>query len=680
MGDIRRTVCPLDCYAHCGLLVVMEGERAIGVRGDPDHPLTGGLVCGKAGRHLERLYSPQRVLHPMRRTNGGWSPISWDEAYDLIATQLVTIRDQWGPAAVLHLSGGGTEGLLKELRHRFFNAFGGVTVPEGSTCWGSGYAAQECDFGAVYAHDWADHRNARSIFLWGRDPATTNIHLLPHLEAARQNGAVLVVVNPVRTRSADLANLHLAPRPGTDGALALGMANAIIDRGLVDRGFIREHVRGFEEYAALVRDYPPEAVAGITDVPSEAIREAALIYARNRPSAIIFGYGMQRYANGGQTVRAIDALAAITGNIGIPGGGASYANQYWRGLFADLKSEGLDPQGAGALPGRPPGPRRLLPYPALAQAIVAADDPPVRAIFITGCNPVTQLPDSLRVREAFSRAGFVVVIDYFLNDTADVADLFLPCTTFLEEEDLVFNSWNPYLAHAPRIVESLGEARSELQIFTDLAERLELRAFGRRTAGEWLERALAPASRYGITLDAVRAGPVRNPLARDVAWEDHRFSTPSGKYELWSERAAALGRNPLPAYVEPAESPRRHPGLAAHYPLHLLTSHHRDYMHSQFTNLGRGGEGPAPLPVDIHPDSAAARGIADGDRVRVESLRGELEGVAHLTDRVRPDVVQIRQGGWLKQNACVNTLTGEHIPDLGLGIPYYDCLCEVKKV
>lgn len=660
MHRVIRSACPMDCLDSCCLLVSVEGGRVVRIEGDPVHPPTGGFVCGKAKKQIERLYSGERVTYPMLKAGGGWKRISWDEASGLMAEKLTAIKKEYGPAAVLHIDSSGSNGVLKKLCRRFFNAYGGVSVPKGSLCWGSGYAAQEYDFGALCLNDWEGLLNSRTIVLWGRDPATTNIHLVPYLKRAREKGARVVAVNPLKIRSLEFCDLHVSPRPGTDGALALAMANVIIEEGHTDRDFLENHVHGFDQYREMAARYSPERAEGITGVPAWSIRQFARMYAAEKPSSILFGYGLQRYSNGGCTVRAIDALAAITGNIGLPGGGANYAHQYWKKLFSHLSGSEM------ALK------ERSIPWPTLARSIMDTGGPPIKCIVVTRSNPAAQLPNTGLAVEVFRKMDFVAVVDHFVNDTADMADLFLPSATFLEEDDLIVSSWSNYLFFAPKVVEPAGECRPDPVIFTDLAGLMGLEGFPPLSPARWLEKALEPLAPLGITLEKLKEGPVRNPLAPAVAWEDKKFPTPTGKYELYSERALAEGADPLPVYRDPAESTSRE------YPFRLLTCHHRDYLHSQFQNL-RQKDGIEPPEVEINPGPAAERGIEDGSPVVVKSPRGQVEAVARVTDRVPAGVVQIYQGGWIKHGRGVNFLTPDHVPDMGLGTPYYDCICRVER-
>jgi len=661
----RRTVCTLDCHPHCGLLATIKAGRVVRVKGDPSHPLTKGITCGKARRHVDRANDPRRLLRPIERKDGTWRAITWEHALDTISERLLGIRDEYGSTAVLHHDVCGSEGLLGNLSKRFFNAFGGVTSPEGDVCWGSGYAAQSYDFGEPGMHDWADLENSRCIILWGRDPAVTHVHVLPYIMKARARGARVLAINPAAVHIPGGLDLHLAPRPGTDGALALAMAHQIIEDGMIDQGFLRDHVVGFQDFRDMVREYPPERAARISDVSVQGIREASRLYGKGRPSAILLGYGLQRYSNGGQTIRAIDALAAITGNVGVPGGGASYGHRGWKGMFSDITGADLASE------------RRRLPWPRLASAILEAQDPPIKAIIVTRSNPVNQLAGTSRVIEAFRHVDFVVVADFYLTCTAQEADLVLPVASLFEQEDVVFNSWNPYIALAPQLVDPPGDARSDASIFCQLARNMGLSRFGPYEPRWHLEEALRPAAPLGITLEALKEGPVKNPRVGPVAWEHRCFPTPSGKYELYSERALAAGLDPLPAY----NAPREHPGgsLGERFPLHFMTSHRRECLNSQFANFPVGQRESQGLAVEIHPVAARARDIAHGDPVRVFNDRGAIAGTAILTQDLREDMVRVRQGGWHQKGEGVNLLTGEQDSDMGLGVPYFDCLCQVER-
>ena len=487
----------------------------------------------------------------------------------------------------------------------------------------------------------------------------TSLHLLPFLRAAKEKGAELVVVNPVKTKTADLADRYISVRPGTDGALALGLAHVILAERLLDLDFVHNNVHGFAEYAAAVKEYSPATVSSITGVDAKEIEDLARLYARRRPGAILFGPGMQRYANGGQSVRAVDALTAVTGNIGVAGGGANYAHQYNKGLFKDITA--ADKAAGG----------RSIPFPLMGR-LMPQLDPPLKVAVVTRSNPVCQHPDSGSFARAFHLIDFKVTIDFCLNDTAEASDLFLPCTTIFEEEDLLSSSWSEYLGYAPKLVEPQGEAKPDPVIFSELAAVMGLGDYFTNSSRQWIEEALEPVrEKYGITLERLEEGMLKTPLAQEVAWSDRKFSTPSGKIELFSERALQETGWGTACYAAPRESGSTTlPG----YPLYLLTPHPARSLHSQFPSDSENYP-----PAEILADTAAAYNLREGDLVIVESPRGQLLCRVKLNPRLRDDTVLIEEGQWLKSGGGVNLLTPAFLPDMGAGVPYYDCRCLLRK-
>ncbi len=654
-----RSVCPLNCFDSCSLQVKVEDGKVTGIGGDSEQPITAGFICPKGRALAERIYHPDRVIHPLRKKNGGWQRITWPDAYALLAEKLAAAKDRYGSTAVLHHFDYGSNGLLRTLDRRFFNVFGGVTIPSGSLCWGSGVAAQRYDFGGYYCHSWQDLYNSRTIILWGRDPVVTNLHLVPFLKQAKDNGARLIVINPTRVKSADLADQYISVKPGTDGALALGMAYVILEERLLNLDFVQAHVHGFEQFATMVKEFSPAEASAITGVPAEEIRDLARTYAKNRPGAILFGYGLQRYANGGQTVRAINSLAAITGNLGVPGGGANYAHQYNKQLFNDLTRADLAKN------------QREIPFPVMGRQIPTLN-PPLKVAVVTRSNPVSQHPDTTQFVAAFRSIDFKVTVDYHLNDTAEESDLFLPCTTIFEEEDIVGTSWNEYLGYAPKLIAPRGEAKPDPLIFTELAQLMGLGEYFSKSPREWLEEALEPAQQnYGLSLETLAQGMIRNPAFPDVAWADKQFPTPSGKIELYSEVAERETGQGTARYIPPRESG---PALLENYPLNLITPHPARSLHSQFNS----DEDTYP-ELEINPETAAQYFLLEGNLVIVESPRGQLCCKVKYNQRLRPDTVQAAEGKWQKFGGGVNFLTPAFMPDMGGGVPYYDCRCQLRK-
>jgi len=661
-----NSACPLDCPDRCSFQVEVEGQQVIKVQGTKENPLTGGFVCSKAQLQLARQNSPDRITKPLIKKNGSWHPVSWDEAYTLIREKLNHVLTKYGPKAILHFSGSGAEGILQGFDKRFFNLLGGVTKPSGCICWGSGLRAQEYDFGGVYCHSWTDLPNARTIMLWGRDPMVTNLHLVPYLKEAKNKGAKIVVINPLEVESVKLADYHLAPRPGTDGALAMAMAHVLLESRALDFDFISNHVLGFEEFVNRAKACSPQWAQEITGIPAGDIREIALLYGTNKPGSILLGYGLQRYSNGGRTVRSIDALAAITGNIGISGGGVNYGHRYWKKLLNSLAGQEFVQA------------ERFLPFAKMGSGILAAADPPIQAIFVSKLNPLNQLPDSNLLKQAFRQVDFKVVLDFFLNDTADEADLFLPVATSFEQNDIMLNSWNEYGLYAEQAVPPRGEAKTELEIFSTLAKELGiLEQFGDYTREEWLEYAIAPLKQYGISLADFKAGPIRCPVFPEVAWQNRQFLTPSGKYELVSAGAQAEMGDRLPGFGP--LGPLGDDDLAREYPLQLMTPHPKFSMHSSFYTPALQDGLPNHPQVQLHPDEGVARYLSTGDRAIVETPAGQLTALVQLNKHVPPGVAVILQGSWIKDGGGVNRLVSEVQADMGGGTAYYDCRCQIRK-
>ncbi|MDA8235733.1 MAG: molybdopterin-dependent oxidoreductase [Clostridia bacterium] len=660
-----NSACPLDCPDRCSFVVEVENQQVTKVTGSKSHPLTGGFVCSKAKHQVARQNSPDRVTKPLIKRNGAWQPTDWETAYSLIKEKLTGILENHGPKAILHFSGGGSEGLLQSFDQRFFNVLGGPTRPSGCVCWGSGLRAQEYDFGAVYFHSWSDLVNARTIILWGRDPMVTNLHIVPFIKEAKAKGAKVVVINPLEVESVQLADYHVAPRPGTDGALAMAMAHVLLAERELDMDFISDHVYGFEEFVKRAKDCSPQWAQEITGVPAERIRELALLYGKNKPGAILLGYGLQRYSNGGQTIRAIDALAALTGNIGVPGGGVNYGHRYWKMVINSLAGQEFVTE------------TRTIPFAKMASGIAAAQDPPIKAIFVSKFNPITQLPDSNLLKQAFRGVEFKVVLDFFLNDSAEEADLFLPVATSFEQSDIILNSWNEYGLYAEQAIPPRGEAKTELEIFSRLAGEFGLQdKFGTYSREEWLQLAIEPLRELGINLETFKGGPVRCPIFEQVAWEDRKFATPSGKYELFSAGAAEETGDPLPGYG--ALGPLGDEELAREYPLQLMTPHPKFSLHSSFFTPDLQDLPNHPI-LRLHPDEGKGRYLAKGDRAIVETSVGEMMAVVELTAGVRPGMAVILEGSWIKDGGGVNRLISQVEADMGGGTAYYDCRCQVRK-
>lgn len=626
-AELRRTACSFDCFDACGVLAEVKDGRILRLAGDPAHPFTRGALCQKVNRYLaERYYNPERIVHPLRRTAGGWQRLGWDDALDLTAERLETARRRHGSLTVLYHKGNGSFAGLKVLGERFFNLYGGATHAVGRYCGGEGDLGTTQSFGWPEIHDPFDlAEHSRFFLIWGRNPAVTNIHMMPLLRAARARGAVAVLVDPVVTKTARFCDRAVHPRPGSDGHLAIGMAKVILARRPVDRGRIAAISEHFDDYLRLVDAIAMDEIVRRTDLSVDTIEELALVYFDTRPATILQGIGLQQYTRGAQTYRLIAALGMLSGNVGVPGGGVNFANWPWPKMRHVVAAE------------RRTAPPRTVPVSQLAEGLAATTDPPITLGFYMGSNLVNQMPDAPGAREALARLSFSVCVDQFLTDTADTAQLFLPSTTFLEEEDVLPSYGHLWMQLMQPVVEPLGEARSDLWILQRLADRL---GFGQDMAGtpaEWIDRVTEPFRHQGVSYAALRAAggrlwPEGTPR---VPWADGKFKTPSGRFDFPDR----FDDDP----VLPTSD----------YPLHLLTLATEKATNSQILEARQEGETLAR----VHPHVAAAGGLGEGDPAVLVSSRGRLPVRLALDPGTRADTVLVQKGEWLKRGRCLNVLT-----------------------
>ena len=680
---VVRAACPHDCPDTCAMLVTVENGRAIDIRGNPDHPTTAGTLCTKVAHYLDRTYSPDRLRHPMRRIGakgeGRFARIGWDEALDEIAERFgVIAASSDGPQAILPYSYAGTMGLLQgsSMDRRFFHRLG-ASLLERTICSAAGKAGWGAVVGASMGMDLEAYVDSRLILIWGSNPITSNLHFWTRAQEAKRRGAKLIAIDPYRSATAEKCHEHVALLPGTDGALALGIMHVLIDEGLIDRDYVDRYTLGYDALAARARQWTPERVARACAISSDQVIALARDYGTIKPAAIRLNYGMQRVHGGGNAVRAVACLPALIGAWRDPAGGAL------------LSSSGTYPIDSAALerPDLIHGKPRTINMSTIGDALTRLDDPPIRAIYVYNSNPVAVAPDSTRVVRGFSREDlFCVVHEIFRTDTADYADILLPATTQLEQTDIHGSYGHLYaLANNPAIA-PIAEALPNTEVFRRLAQRMGFTEACFRDSDDDLARQAYRASdtrAVGIDWDALKAaGFQRLNVPRPYApFARGSFPTPSGKCEFWSAKLAAQGEDPLPAYVPPRESAATNPDLASRYPLGFISPPARNFLNSSFANLPVFVEQEKTPHLDIHPQDAAARGIATGDPVRVFNDRGALLATARLTTRARPGVVVAPSVWWRRlapggENA--NAVTSQALTDLGRAPTFYDCLVEVR--
>ena len=691
MPRVVHSACPHDCPDACSVLVTVEDGRAVRIQGNPEHPVTRGFLCGKVAKYLDRVYSPDRVLHPLRRVAAkgvsgleAYQQISWDDALDEVARRLKQVAAEFGPESVLPYSYGGTLGQVhgNGMDRRFFHRIGASQLDR-TICSEAGTVGLTSVYGARYGVEPEDYAHARLIIAWGANIHGNNVHLWPFIEEARRKGARLVVIDPFRTRTAKVADWHLVIHPGTDSALALGMMHVIFAEGLEDSDYLARYARGEAELRAKVAEYPPARVAGITGLAEADIVRLAREYATTQPAAIRLNYGVQRCENGGMAVRAICMLPVVSGAWKRRGGGLTLSTS---GAFA-LNKQRLRCEDPATYPlGRA---ARTLNMNQLGRLLTDKElKPPVKALFVYASNPAAVCPDHNRVVEGLRRTDlFTVVHEQFLSDTCDYADLVLPATTFLETKELLASYGHLHLQLSEQAIAPLGEAVSNAELFRRVAARMGLddRCLA-ATDDEMIDDALATDHPYlrGITrekLELVHSTPLQVPRDAEGAYLPFAqgFATPNGRAALYSPELATEGLDPVADFVPAAES-RHNPGDGC-YPLELLSRKHDNFLNSTFCNLEGHQRMEHRFGLWLHPADAAARGIKTGDLVRVFNGRGEVELTAQVDDSVPPGVVAAHLD-WARLSpgrSNINALTSDRLTDLGRGATFYSVTVEVAR-
>jgi anaerobic selenocysteine-containing dehydrogenase len=638
-----RTTCNRDCPDACGILATVVDDRVTSLRGDPEHPVTKGFLCFRTSRFPERLHAPDRLTQPLLRQNGELVPVSWEEALAAVAAKLLEVRAESGPAAIFHYRSGGSLGILKHLTDLFFDQFGPCTGKVGDICSGAGEAAQLQDLGTSDSNDLFDLQQSRHIVLWGKNPAVSNVHLVPVLKAAVAGGTQLVLIDPVRHKSTPLAGVVLQPAPGRDFELAMAIARWLFDHERVDPR-AAEFCDGLPSFRALAERHSVAAWAAMADVTPAAIADLGERFA-NGPTAILVGWGMQRRQRGGAIVRALDALCAISGNLFRAGGGVSF---YFRRRKAFR---------AFAPPVAHP---RVIREPLLGDDLLAAQNPPVRVLWVTAGNPVAMLPGAATVARAIEATEFVVVADCFLTDTAKRAHVVLPVPTMLEDSDLLGAYGHHWLGEARPVIAAPPEVRHEVHIFQELARRVGLAEFPQQSLDALKRHALADVAAQGASLEGLRRdGAVRSPVADPLLFGAGRVSTANGRVQLLTTMP------PEPETVSPPSHAR------GSGPLWLFSNSTEKSQASQWAGKGLGDL----LPCTVHPD--AAPGMAAGSAARLVSAHGELQVELQFDANQRRDVAIVPKGGHFDRGQCANTLIEARATDLGLGAAYLDCLVRI---
>jgi anaerobic selenocysteine-containing dehydrogenase len=664
------------------MLVTVKDGVAVKVQGDPSMPFTEGTLCTKVAHYLERTYSPDRVLFPQKRIGrkgeGRFRRIGWDQALDEIAARLKAVAEE-DPQGILPCNYAGTMGMLQysSMDRRFFHRLGASQL-ERTLCSSAGKAGIKATLGGSYGMDPERFDESRLILIWGSNPIVSNLHFWSRAQEAKRRGARLIAIDPYRSLTAEKCNQHIALLPGTDAALALGMMHVLIAEDLVDRDYLSKYTIGFDALKKRVlEEYEPSRVASICGIRVEEVVQLGRDYGRTKPAGIRLNYGMQRHAGGGIAARTIACLPALVGAWRDAAGGIVLTTADFYG-FDQAKLERPDLLKKKT---------RAINHAALGDALTSAK-PPVRAMIVYNNNPVAVCPDSSKVVAGFAREDlFTVVMDSFMTDTADYADIVLPATTQLEHDDVHKSYGHLYVLANNAAIAPLGESLPNIEVFRRLAARMGFDEPCFRDSDDDVARqALGSGHRNleGISWEQLkeRGWQRLNVAERFAPFAQGGFPTPSGKCELHSEALAKQGIDPLPFYNPPAESVSSNPQLAARYPLSFLSPPRRNFLNSSFANLPRFREADKEPEIELHPADAAQRGLRDGERVRVFNDRGSFLAVARVNGKPRRGVVVALSVWWKKfapDGKNANDVTSQRTADLGGAATFYDCLVEVEK-
>jgi anaerobic selenocysteine-containing dehydrogenase len=684
MNKELRSVCPHDCPDTCGIISHVKDGKLVKVKGDPDHFVTRGFLCKKVMNYPERVYSPDRVLYPLKRVGekgaGKFERISWDEAIDTITSRFKDIIKEYSAESILPFSGSGTLGLVNGnvAGKRFFNRMGASGLDR-TICSKGGRIGYKYTLGASFGADPLAIPQSKLIISWGTNPYYTNIHQIPLIKEAKKRGALHVVINPDKIKSVDMADLFIQLTPGSDAALALGVMNVIINESLYDSDFVENHTEGFAALSVRVQEYSPEKVEGITGVDKETIRKFAAIYAGSKPSFIYAGSGMQHHTNGGMMIRTIACLPGLVGAWKHPGGGMFYPTSEAFPIQWDTL------EGDDLCSGSP----RSINMNQLGQTLLH-EDPGIYGLYVYNSNPAAVLFNQRKVIAGLQREDlFTVVHEQLLTDTARYADIVLPATTEFEHTDLHYSYFHLSLQLNEPVIKPLGESRPNTDTFNTLAKSMGFqdRCFD-DTPLDIINSALEIDSSYlrGITLERLRnEGVIRLnfPGEFHMPYKDLRFYTPSGKIEFYSEKMKRDGHDPMPVHISIEEGPLTSPALYKKYPVYLLTPSAKSFLNSNFANIRNSKNKDERPTIELNSLDAERRGVKTGDKVRVFNERGECTLWASVGDDLRAGVA-INKGIWwnnLSPGGCnSNQTTPDRLADMGGGSTYNTNLVQIERV
>lgn len=662
--------CTLDCADCCKFNVYVKNDDIIKIEGDKEHPYTKGFICKKGLAHLKRLNHSKRVYKPLIKINDKWKEIEFDEAINIMVKKLSYYKSKFGSKSVLYYEQYGNGTVLKSIGEKFFNFYGGVSLSKGGPCWSAGIAAQKLDFGDSRSHSLEDMLNSKNIFVWGKNPANTTIHTMQMIKRAKKKGSKIIVIDPIETATAKLADKYIKIKANGDKALALAMGQIIIKNKLYDEKYIRLYVNGFEEYKSYILSLNIKDLSKECGVEIYTIEELVKLYCQ-KYSTILLGFGMQKYKNGGMTIRLIDALGAITGQIGFSGGGVNYANKVYpkilntdpydsekfsnnRYYYTNEISEFIEKCNLGNT------------YYKNDIFINHEDDKgdyelniPIKIAIITKSNLLNQLANINNLKRALSKVEFKVCFDMFITDTVKECDLFIPVTSQLESEDLLFSSMmNPYLVYNEKILEPQEKLMDEYYFFMEVAKRLKMSNYPIVTKKEYLEKVIYPLKNINSDISLEYLKNNYFTLHKDVAWSDKNFVNESGKFEIINcEEIKKFEAN---KYKDISK-------------LRLLTNHGRDSLSSQHFMDDDG-----IAIAYINEKEAKRSNINNNEIIYLKSENGQIKVKINIDKSIGDNIIMMFVGWW-ERHGNPNFLTNSGISDIGGQITYNETFVEIIK-
>ena len=662
--------CTLDCADCCKFNVYIDKNEVVKIEGDEGHPYTKGFICKKGLAHLKRVNHEKRLYNPLLKVNGEWKEISFKEAIDIMAKRLKDYKNEFGSRSILYYEQYGNGSLLKSIGEKFFNFYGGVSLAKGGPCWSAGIAAQKLDFGDSKSHSLEDMMNSNNIFVWGKNPANTTIHTMQMIRKAKANGSKIIVIDPIETATATLSDKYIRIKPNGDLALALAIGKVIIENEFFDEKYIKSYVNGFEEYKSYILSLNIKELSLECGVEINEINELVRLYCE-KYSTILLGFGMQKYKNGGITIRAIDALGAITGQIGFSGGGVNYANKVYPKI---LNSDPYNSEKAAS--------NRYFYTSEINEFIEKCSlgktyykndificnkdkesdydlNIPIKMAVITKSNLVNQLPNVNKLKKSLSKIDFKVCFDMFMTDTAKVCDLIIPTSSQLESEDLLFSSMmNPYLIYNEKLIEPREKLMDEYYFFMELAKEMNLNDYPYVEKTDYLEKVIEPLKHINsnINLEFIKSNYLT--LHKNIAWEDKKFMTKSRKFEI-------IRLYDLNNKVKCSENKAK---------IRLLTNHGRDSLSSQHF-IDEEGMSIAY----INENMSKSLDIDNDEIVYLKSENGQIKVRIKIDSSISDKVVMMFVGWWEK-HGNPNVLTNSGISDIGGQITYNETFVDIIKI